>query len=337
MALKALDVKAGDEVIVPTYTWTATAACAVYVNAVPVFADVTPDNYTIDPKHVESLITEKTKVIIPVHLGSSIADMDALLKIAKKHNLTIIEDCAHMHGAKWNGKGVGSIGDLGSFSFQSSKLMTAGEGGILTTSDDMLSQKCHSLVNCGRKEPGYDEFEGHMLGYNYRISEFQAAVLVAQLEKLDDYTEERSANATYLTELLDDIDGIGTIKPDKRTTQSAHYQYIFKYNPEEFGGLHRDKFLEAMMAEGIMLDGDFYTPIPTRKIFTVMADEWPMIRDRYGDKIHLDNEATPVATKAAYEEAVWMHYPMLMSSRADLEDIALAIRKIQKNVDELDK
>ena len=335
VALRALGLKAGDEVIAPTLTWTATAACAVYLNAVPVFADILPDNYTIDPASIEALITDKTKVIIPVHLGSSIADMDAIMAIAEKHGLYVIEDCAHMHGGKWRGKGVGSIGHLGSFSFQSSKLMTAGEGGMILTSDKILAQKCHSLVNCGRKEPAYEDFEGWSLGWNYRISEFQAAVLVAQLEKLDEYTRLRAENAAYLTERLEGIQGITTIRHDERTTQPAHYQYIFKYDPAGFKGLHRDDFLNAMMAEGIILDGDFYTPIPTRNIFTVKADEWPNIRQRYGDRIHLDNDQTPVATMAAYQEAVWMHYPMLMGTKADVDDIVAAIVKIQENVDEL--
>ena len=240
-----------------------------------------------------------------------------------------------MHGGKWRDKGVGSIGHIGSFSFQSSKLMTAGEGGMLLTNDNELQQKCHSLVNCGRKEPGYDEYDGWNLGWNYRISEFQAAVLFAQLEKLEERTKMRAEAAEYLTERLKEVKGISTIWHDERTTQSAHYQYIFKYDPEGFKGLHRDKFLMAMMAEGIILDGDFYTPIPTRRIFTVLANEWPNIRERYGEKINQPNDDFPVSTKAAYEEAVWMHYPMLMAGKEGVDDVVDAILKIQENVDEL--
>lgn len=335
VALKALNIKAGDEVIVPTYTWIATAAAPIYVNSVPVFADVTAENYTLDPAHVEVLITEKTRAIIPVHLGSSIADMDALMAIAKKHNLFVIEDCAHMHGARWRDKGVGAIGDMGSFSFQSSKLMTSGEGGLLLTNDPMLYQRTESLVNCGRKEPGYDEFEGDLLGYNYRIGEFQAAVLIAQLEKLSEFTTQRAQVAAYLNEQLEQIDGISIIKPDKRITQSAHYQYIFKYNPEGFKGLHRDQFLMAVMAEGICLDGDFYEPIPGRDIFNAKSEQWPMLRPRYGEGIVEMNDKTPVATHAAYHEAVWMHYPYLMQGIDGANDVVAAIRKVQENVDEL--
>ena len=184
VALTALDVEAGDEVIAPCYTWVATGACAVHVNAVPVFVDVDPDNYCIDPDQVEAAITDRTRAIIPVHLGANMADMDRMMDIADRHGIAVIEDCAHAHGGAWRGRGAGSIGDIGSFSFQSSKLMTAGEGGAVITSDNGLMQRCHSIVNCGRKEPGYDTFEGHVLGVNARISEFQAAVLIAQLERV---------------------------------------------------------------------------------------------------------------------------------------------------------
>jgi dTDP-4-amino-4,6-dideoxygalactose transaminase len=169
--LRALKVGAGDEVIVPALTWTATAACAVYVNAVPVFADIDPETLCLDPASVESLITPKTKAIIPVHLGSAMADLDALVQLAQRHGLALIEDCAHAHGARWNDRGAGSIGDAGSFSFQSSKLLTAGEGGAITTRHQELKERCQALINCGRKEPGYDQFAGPVLGWNDRITE----------------------------------------------------------------------------------------------------------------------------------------------------------------------
>ncbi len=336
MCLRAGGLKAGDEVIVPPYTWIATAVAAVTLNCVPVFADVTAANYTIDPDIVETLITDKTRAIICVHLGSSIADLDRLKDIAQKHNLILVEDCAHMHGGKWRGKGVGSHGDFGSFSMQSSKLMTSGEGGLVTTNDHTFNQKLLSLVNCGRKGPGYDDFAGNLLGWNYRIGEFQAAVLLAQLERLEEATKHRAAMAAYLTAQLDAIDGIATIKYDERTTQPAHYQYIFKYDPAGFKGLHRDKFLEALAAEGMFFDGDFYEPIPGRDIVPLRASEYPMLRARYGDECNASNGGDfPVTRKATFDEAVWMHYPYLMGGKEDIDDIVAAIRKIQDNVDEL--
>jgi L-glutamine:scyllo-inosose aminotransferase len=219
---------------------------------------------------------------------------------------------------------------------QSSKLMTAGEGGIVITNEDMFNQKLHSLVNCGRKEPGYDEFEGFLLGWNYRLGEFQAAVLIAQLEKLDERTKQRAANAAYFGEQLRKIKGLSVIELDKRTTTPGHYQYIFKYDPAGFKGLHRDKFLEALMMEGFMFDGDFYVPLPGRDIFPVTADYYPAIRERYGEAItakHADD--LPVSKKAAFEESVWVHYPYLMGGKELIDEAIEAIKKIQDNVDEL--
>lgn len=334
-ALRAAGIEAGDEVIVPAYTWIATAACAVLVNAVPVFVDVKADNYTIDPKLVEKAITPKTRAVICVHLGSSIADLDALLRICKKHKLVLIEDCAHAHGGMWKGKGIGSHGDFGSFSFQSSKLMTAGEGGIVLTSNKLYEEKLQSLINCGRKQPGYDSFPENLFGNNLRLSEFQAAVLIAQLEKLDGFTKKRAANAAHLTELLNAIKGITTIKYPKAVTMPPHYQYIFKYDPKGFKGLHRDRFLEALAAEGIWADGSFYEPIHARPIFSPSLKQYPMLAERYPNGISAEVAQTPVTDKAAYHEAVWLHYPHFMGTKKDVEDIAKAIKKIQDNVDEL--
>ncbi len=335
VALRAGGVTAGDEVIVPSYTWLATAGCAVYVNAVPVFVDVTPQNYTLDCDAVEAAITPRTRAVIPVHLASSIADLDRLKRICKKHDLLLIEDCAHAHGAKWRGKGVGSHGDFGSFSFQSSKLMTSGEGGALIMNKKELEEKTQSIVNCGRKEWGYDSFKGTVFGNNYRLSEFQAGVLIAQLDKLPAFTQKRAKNAAALTEALAAIEGIGVIRPDKRTTVSAHYQYVFKYDPAGFKGLHRDRFLEALAAEGIMADGDFYEPIHERPIFDPRMSDFPQLKKRYKKGITFKSADTPVAHKAAYDEAVWLHYPYLMGTKSDVLDIARAVKKIQKNVDDL--
>ncbi len=335
IALNAAGIQAGDEVIVPCYTWLATAGCAVFVNAVPVFVDVRPSDYTIDPKLVEKAITKKTRAVIAVHLGSSIADLTALKRICKKHKLVLIEDCAHVHGAKYKGKGVGSHGDFGSFSFQSSKLMTAGEGGIVITNNKEFEMRLQSLVNCGRKEWGYDDYKGHVFGNNYRISEFQVAVLQGQLKNLAKFTKKRAEMAALLTEELDKIKGIKTIKAPKAVTQTTHYQYIFKYDPKGFKGLHRDRFLEALAAEGIMADGDFYEPIQARPIFSPSIKKYPALKQRYPKGITAESADTPVAFKAAYEEACWLHYPYLMGTKKDVMDIVRAIRKIQDNVDEL--
>lgn len=337
LALKAGGVKAGDEVIAPTYTWLATAACAVHMNAIPVLVDVTEENFTIDCDQVEAAITPKTKAVVAVHLASSVADLDRLKDICKRHNLILIEDCAHAHGAKWQGKGVGSHGDFGSFSFQSSKLMTAGEGGAVTTNSKPFEMLLQSYVNCGRKEPGYDKFDGWVFGHNYRITEFQAGVLLAQLARLDEVTEKRAEGAKYFESQLAGIEGITLLKRDPRVTRPAHYQYVFKYDPKGFKGVHRDKFLEALEAEGYAFHGDFYEPLQDRDIFSPTLDRYPLLKDRYPNGITASAVSTPVAAKAAYHEAVWVHYPYISGTKASIDRMVSAIRKVQKYADELKK
>lgn len=335
-ALRAGGIKAGDEVIVPAYTWIATAACAVHVNAVPVFVDVSPKNYCMDPEALEAAITPRTRAVIPVHLGSSVADLDRILEIARKHDLLVIEDCAHAHGAMWRGKGVGSYGDFGSFSFQSSKLMTSGEGGAIITSNEVYAKKCMSLINCGRKEPGYDDFEGLLFGWNNRLSDFQVAILLAQLQRLKEATKRRAEMYDYFCKLLhSEVRGIRVLERDPRITEIATYQVVMRYNREAYGGLHRDRFLEALRAEGVDLDGPFYLPIYQSPLFNARSDEWPMLRERYGDGVLEAKISCPVAEKAAYEEAIWMHYPHLMGTKKDIEDIVEAIKKVEDHFEEL--
>lgn len=207
LALEACGIGYGDEVIVPGLTWQATAAAALDINAVPVIVDVTEDTWCIDPAAIEAAITPATRAIIPVHLYGCMADMDAILQIAERHGLRVIEDCADKHGGEWNGMKAGSIGDIGSFSFQLSKLMTAGEGGALTTSDPELWEKLDALRNCGRrpeqkgaadKGAGIYGDEGNFIqSGNYRITEFQAALLTESLHRLSRDNKVREKNATY--------------------------------------------------------------------------------------------------------------------------------------------
>lgn len=335
LALKACGIKAGDEVIVPCLTWLATAQAPVTVNAVPVFVDVCEKDYTIDCDQVEAAITPKTKAIIPVHLGSSVANLDRLKEICKKHQLVLIEDCAHAHGAKWKNQGVGSHGDFGSFSFQSSKLMTAGEGGIVLTNKKEYEAKLLSLVNCGRKEAGYDSFEGMLFGYNFRLTEFQASVLTAQLNKLEKLTKIREKNGQLLTKLLQNIEGISLLEKSPHVTQQTHYQYIFKYHSKGFKGIHRDQFLAALKAEGVEASGAFYQPLHEWNMFRPKLDEWPLLKERYPQGINEKVASTPVGHRAAYDESVWLHYHYLTGTEEDVHNIVKAITKIQNNIEQL--
>jgi L-glutamine:scyllo-inosose aminotransferase len=339
VALVALGLEAGDEVIVPALTWVATGVAPIHVNAVPVFVDVEPGTWCIDPDALEAAITPRTRAVIPVHLGCQIADLDRLLAIAGRHGLALIEDCAHAHGARWRGRGVGSYGALGSFSFQSSKLMTAGEGGILVGSDDELLQRCHSVVNCGRRAPGYASFPGSVLGINGRITEFQAAILLAQLERLPEATARREAGAAYLEAGFRKIGGLAPLPRDERITTRGIYQLLVRYEPEAFAGVHRDRVLRALGAEGVHFDGPFYVPLPEHPLLQARSAQWPMLRERYGDGIA--GSATdpglrfPVASRAAHEQAVWIHHPYLVGDRPDLDAILEAVAKVKEHAADL--
>ncbi len=336
LALKAAGVKAYDEVIVPAYTWIATAAAPIHVNAVPVFVDSNEENYCIDPEGVRAAITDRTKAIIVVHLGASMADMDAIMDIARQHSLIVIEDSAHAHGARWRRKGVGSIGDFGSFSFQTSKSMTSGEGGIVITSNEEYAMRLHSLVNCGRKENGYSTLEGDVFGFNYRITEFQAGVLLAQLEKFEYWTKKKHNNIDRLRKGLEQSGGgIKVLPKDPRVTRQGVYQVVMKYNKDYFHGLSREDFIKAMFAEGVKLEGDFYVPVYKSELFRVSSDEWPQLKERYGDGIGPDSAYCPVAEKAAYEEALWMHHRYLLGDDELVDQIIEAVLKVQRYSGEL--
>src|SRR5690625_3550633 len=206
-AQQACGVGLGDEVIVPPYTFIATASAALFVGAIPVFADVDPNTHLMDPAAAEAAITERTKAIIPVHLAGNIADLDAFTKIGERHEVAIIEDAAQAVGAGWDGRRIGAIGDVGIFSFQTSKNISAGEGGIVLTDDDDLANKLYSLVNVGRV-PGGGWYQHDSVGYNLRLTEFQGAVLREQLKRFDSLQQVRDQNAALLRELLADVDGV---------------------------------------------------------------------------------------------------------------------------------
>ncbi|MGE0128041.1 MAG: DegT/DnrJ/EryC1/StrS family aminotransferase [Blastocatellales bacterium] len=328
LALQAAGVGFGDEVIVPAYTWEGTAAAVLFSGAAPIFVDVDPDTYCLDANLIEAAITGRTRAIIPVHLGFRFADMDAIMQIASQHDLFVLEDCAHAHGGKWRGKGAGSIGHAGSFSFQTSKLMTAGEGGIVITNDINLADQAIRLANCGR--PPRKETKGEpALGHNYRMTEFQAAILLAQLERLDEQTELRERNTARLEEGLKQISGIGLLPRDERITRQASYHYVFKFNSEEFSGVHRDAFVAALNAEGVPSDGRFYEAVYKSSLFEFAAEKFPAWAQARGD-FHC-----PVAERAGYEESVWLPHQIFLGDERDVDDTLTAIQKIKENAVEL--
>lgn len=319
VGLLAAGVGPGDEVIVPPYTFMATASSVVAVGAKPIFVDIDPTSLCIDPDAIEPAITERTKAVIPVHVGGHPADMDRILPIAKKHNLTVIEDCAHAHGSEWNGRRVGAIGDMGSFSFQGSKNLNAGEGGMILTNNKDLADMCYAVHNCGRFRGGA-RWTHPVLGQNYRMTEFQAAILLAQLTRLDEQGDIRDANGRYLNQELAKIGGVPPLCRDARNTRNCYHMYVFKYEPQAFKGLAIEQFIKAMHAEGVWC-GKGYGPLYKEEM-------WKSVGFDYSDT------CCPQAEKAL-TEVLWMMQTQLLGTKEDMDDIVGAMRKIKENVDEL--
>jgi dTDP-4-amino-4,6-dideoxygalactose transaminase len=331
VALKAGGLRPGDEVIVPAYTWIGTASGVLSAQGIPVFVDSDPSNYCIDPRALEAAITPRTRAVIPVHLGMQLADMDAILAIAQKRNLLVIEDCAHVHGAQWKGRGAGSLGHFGSFSLQTSKLLTSGEGGIIVTSDASAAERCESLINCGRPSTT-DRYKYRTLGLNYRMTEFQAALLLSQLAKLPEQAERRLTNARLLAAKLSSVQGIRPLEWDPRITRPAIYHYLLRYDPQGFAGVHRDLFLEALRAEGIPAEGPFYEPLYRAPLWHFRRDDFAAFA---ASQVDYTKTLCPVAEKAAYDESIWLHHPLLLGNEKDIDDILEAIIRIQTNAAEL--
>lgn len=331
VALQAAGIRFGDEVIVPAYTWDGTAAAVLFAGGVPVFADIDPDTYCLDIESARAAITSRTRAIIPVHLAMRFADMDALQRLAAEHKLVVIEDCAHVHGGQYKGRGAGSMGDLGCFSFQSSKIMTAGEGGIIITSRLDYFELVQSIVNCGRASVT-DQFKKRVIGSNYRITEFQAAILLGQLEQLPALAEKRTRHAALLSRRLTGIDGISPIPPQPALTREAIYNYLFRYRGTEAS---RDLFVAALDREGIPCDGRFYEPVYRSDLFRVNPDDFPQLKIGRSEPVNYDSCHCPVAERAAYNESVWLPQFLLLGDEQDVEDIARGVRKVAANVKEL--
>jgi len=229
VTMAGLGIGAGDEVILPDFTFVATASAVLFANALPVLVDVDPGTYCINPDLVEEAITPRTKAVIAVHMGGHPADLDRLKKITDRKKLALIEDSSHAHASEWKGKRIGTFGVAGTFSFQSSKLMTAGEGGIIICNDEKFERQARSVHDCGRM-PGEWFYSHFIYGSNYRLSEWQGAVLQAQLGRLDEQTQVRHRNGRLLDRLLGMIPGITPQKLDDRCTRNGQYAYIFHVN-----------------------------------------------------------------------------------------------------------
>jgi len=254
VALRVMNIGWGDEVLVPAYTFQATAAAVMSAGAIPVIVDVDVQTYCMDPIAASHAITPQTKAIIPVHLGAEMSDMDAIMELANQNNLVVIEDCAHAHGAKWRGNGAGTIGHFGSFSLQSSKTLTTGEGGVLLCRTPEFAERAASLIDCGRP---HDKAEkNYTMGANYRMTELQAALGNVGLERFPEQANQRETMAAYMDEALSEIPGVRILKRDARHTTRSFYQYVFAIDPEVFK-VNNAVICYALEKEGIPCDVEY--------------------------------------------------------------------------------
>ena len=336
VALRAAGIGWGDEVIVPAYTFQATASAPMAAGAIPVIVDVDPNTYCLDPKAVAKAITPKTKAIIPVHLGSNMADMDEIMELAEKHNLIVIEDCAHAHGAKWRGLGAGTIGHFGSFSLQSSKTLTSGEGGILLCRTPEFAAKAASVIDCGRPHAlggGEEDANGLSLqGANYRLSELQAALALVGIERFPAQAKQREEMAAYMDEALSEIPGVRVLKHDERHTTRSFYRYIFAIDPNQFGVEH-EVLCAALDAEGISC-WTGYEAMNNYELFQPQKSTLA-VPNAFPEYFKFKEMNLPEATRACEHEAVWLDENIFRAGPKGVDDAVLAIKKIQKNAKEL--
>lgn len=327
LGLMAAGLDAESEVIIPPYTFFSTASAVVEANMVPVFADIDLRTFNLDPQAVEAAITPRTRALIPVHFAGQVADMDAIMAIAKKHNLLVIEDAAHAHGASYRNRPAGSLGDLASFSFQSSKNLTCGEGGIITTNDPKLAASCRSIHNCGRIPTGV-WYEHHVISGNYRLGELQGALLNAQLDRLEDQTKTRNDNGQCLAERLAKLPGLYPQQRPDFCTRHAYHLFMLRVDGQEFGA-PRAAVIEALRAEGVPCSPGYGFSLP----------EQPMFRNRaFGpylagmtDRLDYQRVHCPNSDLLCREQALWLEQAMFLGPREDMDDIYRAFEKVYQN------
>ena len=338
-AISALDTGPGDEVITSPWTFIATINSVIAHFALPVLLDVDIDTFQLDGKLADAACTENTRCLLPVHIGGAPANMDEFLAVGKKRNIRVIEDACQAHIGQWKGKKLGAVGDAGCFSFQVSKNLPSGEGGAVLTNDEDFAERvyrCHN--NCsGRRTNSLDGTYGMTRAFNFRMSEFPAAVLRAQLKHIEKYAAIREENGRYLNKLLAEVPGVFPAKIDEGGTMSAWHLYMFRIEPAEFG-LNRDQFVKAIQAERIGI-GPGYRAVDWVK-FVRQTYDTPAGKRVY-PKAVLDQWAERIGPLPQFQklgaEGCWFTQNMLIGPKENMEIIADAIRRIQKNAAEIAK
>lgn len=332
MAIGALGIGYGDEVIVSPYTMSACAVAPLIYGAIPVFADVEPETGCLDPASIESLVTSQTKGILVVHQFGIPADMDRIMKIAQENNLKVIEDCAQAHGAKYKDRLVGTIGDIGVFSLNVNKTIQTGEGGVCTTNNDELAYRLQLIRNHGETVVGPAGYENitNIAGFNYRMTELQAAIAIEQLKKLDHFNEKRIDLVNYLSEQLNNLDFL--ITPKGRVDSfSTYYTYPLRYI-SSIAGFKREEFINAVNAEGIMFYRGYTKPLYLQPLYQKQT----FFKAGYPFKAPENNSCTkeyskgtcPVAERLHFGEMIINEHIRLPHHYSDMDDIAKAIQKV---------
>ena len=334
-AVVAVGVQPGEEVIVPPYTFTSTATCALMHNAIPVFADIQEDIYCLDPEAVERAIGPLTSAIIPVHLFGHSADMDPLMDVAQKHNLKVIEDCAQAPGASYKGRFVGTIGDCGIFSFTESKTIMTGEGGTLITNNPGIAEVAQMVRNHGEvilESQTERTYTSTILGWNYRMTEMEAALGIVQLKRLNDLNAQRMALADYLSERIQKLPGLSppTVYPD---CKHVYYTYPFRYD-ETAAGLPRSEFARALKAEGIPVGVGYVRPLYLNPIY---HENQPAAFRLYDGNARYDKGICPVAEAMHERELLLFGVVRPPATFADMADIIAAMTKILENRHEFEQ
>lgn len=335
-SLNALGIGPGDEVIVPPYTFVACVNVILGCHALPVFVDTDPHTFQLDATKLDALVTERTRALMPVHLGGATFDVDAVQAFARKHNLAVIEDSCQSHLAEWKGKRTGSFGSTGCFSFQASKNLNSGEGGAIVGPSPEFIEKCYAFHNNGRSrtQAGAD-FSYANRGFNFRMTEFQGGLLAAQMARLESQSVRRTENAQYLSSMLRELGSLEPVKSYPGCTRNAYHLYMVRYDPQKFAGLPRDKFLKALAAEGIPASGG-YNPLNKepflKNVFSSRGFQAIYSRERLAK--WEDSNHTP-ANDRVCAEAIWLTQNMLIGPRRDMDQVVEATRKIQRYAGDL--
>lgn len=324
VALRAADIGWGDEVIVPAYTFQATASAPMMAGALPVIVDINPETFCIDPRAIEAAITERTRAIIPVHIASHMADMDAIMAIAEKHDLIVIEDAAHAHGAIWRDRCAGTLGHFGSFSMQSSKIMTAGEGGVLLCRSEEQAWRAATIIDCGRPHDPAGTL--NIQGSNYRMTELQAALLNVALRRFPAQAQLREGAAAYLDEALSEVEGVRVLQRDSRQQRRALYAYTFVIEPAEFGATN-DVLARALYAEGIPCSRG-YDPMYRYDLFQPAKSRLP-VPSAFPEYFDFERMRLPVTERISGQAGMWLEEGIFRAGPAGVDDVIAAIKKVQ--------